>query len=1058
MNIQLFNSSSLNKNTPTTRSDIDCFCDNSYNLARGLDGDILRKADLTNRDRNTEANTFTKPSYTTPQLKVSDKAFNELNPRREEQPDIPRFIVVPRNNNQSQGDPLEPEKAFSKENHTQLFINEYSNQSGKSPLAGRTISIDLPENSAPPELEYSGSFNSASTKSRNSDNNVIQGYSEESRLLRISASKSDNKIRSSDDQLVTNLPQSKSHHRPSTIISNSNCCIMSKNNLSVHANLGELLSKGKMLEQAQRDANPNMNMKSPRRGPSTRTTNANATISRPESLSNRAKTTGMITRQQEPFDDEYAQIQATLSGSLMPAHKQQTQYSFGDSSKNPKAITPTRTNGSVQAPTTSFQDPKIVDNLQHSNQTLNNRESFTDTKLTQKHPLIHSNSMPPSRDDPLTEFDPFSESLSSPQSRSHSIHYHKEEQGQGQHRLHQSAPCIDTTQLSELAAALSSLKPQQPNSNEAETKRIGSNKLHRRLLSLKSPKNMNVDDTKEMNHSSFNFSGNLGIENDSDPFEISIESTAEVRDKKEGKKHKRASSLGFFKRNVSYDEDDPSSSRPTTPSKGLRRNKSNGSKADEDVGKSSGLRKLSLRIGKSHSRNNSSTSNNSFLSDSIGKGISPDHSPTRENKVHLETIDSLHCDSDNNLKPRLHVSTSGEIKLRSSEQDPSPHQISIPPVSEALMQAKLCHVMELYRQVDQNFDFGNLVEVPRHDMEMFLRVRPTTPSQASSRVSPLSSSGENLLFQPVTTLATSPTNSLHSLVPVHRPIVESILSTARDMVVAAFYYDINQSENTCPCDRTEVAIFASDELRQFVVVFQGSSENQNRPIRNRIGKFNNKPTKNFGDDKSLSVLPSFEQGYTSSGLEKRVFQKLDELAEQYPFFDVIMTGHSYGAVLALLASTRYASSKSALMVSCYAFGCPKVGALDFRYYVNSLPNLRVMRIEYGCDPWVHAPDHPNWTHAGHTMSILPHEHSSKEKDDFLVRAYKFDNHCPDSPANTKYIGKKGNRQEKQVDHDISSYLEAIEIISNDIFAWPTKFMGEEGFGVQGLNSEKRLVC
>ena len=79
-------------------------------------------------------------------------------------------------------------------------------------------------------------------------------------------------------------------------------------------------------------------------------------------------------------------------------------------------------------------------------------------------------------------------------------------------------------------------------------------------------------------------------------------------------------------------------------------------------------------------------------------------------------------------------------------------------------------------------------------------------------------------------------------------------------------------------------------------------------------------------------------------------------------------------------------------------------------------------------------------------------------NELLVRAYKFGNDRPDSAANGKFKGKKGNRQEKQIDHDIASYLSAIESLTNEGTSWPRKFVGEEGTGVRGFNEEKRLVC
>jgi hypothetical protein len=562
------------------------------------------------------------------------------------------------------------------------------------------------------------------------------------------------------------------------------------------------------------------------------------------------------------------------------------------------------------------------------------------------------------------------------------------------------------------------------------------------------------------------------------------------KDKKD-KKHKRASSMGIFKRNENNNEGGDShhlSSRPITPIKNVRRIKNQGNNDNNSNCNSPNSNgRMSLRIGKSHSRNNSST-NSALLITTNKSGLSPNHSPSKGRSKPLETIESNET-SDQYKIIHGDSSESGpvEISIRSSEQDPSPHQTSIPPVSDFLLQAKLCHLMERYREIDQNFDLSVLTDVSRQDMELFVDRRAKSPPRPSSagenKISPpldnLSPPMENVMQ----TMSSVPASSTLNLAPAHKPIVKSIISCASDLVLSGFYYETNQNENSeihdttqdkAPGDRTEVAVFASDVLRQFIVVYQGSAENQTKPIRNRFGKFKNKASKNFGDGNSLTVFPAFEQGYNLSGIEERVFQKLDALAELHPFFDVIMTGHSYGAMLALLGSMRYACSRPAMMVSCYAFGCPKVGALDFRHCVHSLPNLKIMRLEYGFDPWVHAPENPTWTHAGHTISILPQqfnkdrkigsEKPTKEKDqnntqhEYLIRAYKFGNDRPDSAVNRKFIGKKGNRQEKQIDHDLSSYLNAIGAALKESSSWPRGFVGEEGSGVQGLNSENRLVC
>merc|ERR1712165_218505 len=129
-----------------------------------------------------------------------------------------------------------------------------------------------------------------------------------------------------------------------------------------------------------------------------------------------------------------------------------------------------------------------------------------------------------------------------------------------------------------------------------------------------------------------------------------------------------------------------------------------------------------------------------------------------------------------------------------------------------------------------------------------------------------------------------------------------------------------------------------------------------------------------------------------------LIKRLDELAEEHPFFDVIVTGHSFGGVLAQLASLRYACLRPNLFVSCYNFGCPKIGALNYRYYVHSLPNLKLMRMEYGCDPWINEPTQPVWVHAGHCIVIESGNKAGKSNNDdststTTARAYRLDRHA-----------------------------------------------------------------
>jgi len=73
-----------------------------------------------------------------------------------------------------------------------------------------------------------------------------------------------------------------------------------------------------------------------------------------------------------------------------------------------------------------------------------------------------------------------------------------------------------------------------------------------------------------------------------------------------------------------------------------------------------------------------------------------------------------------------------EIQLRSSEQDPSPHQMCIPKPADVLFPARLCHLLSEYRKIDQNFDFSTLIGMTRLSMSTFVRGESKSRSSSPS--------------------------------------------------------------------------------------------------------------------------------------------------------------------------------------------------------------------------------------------------------------------------------------------------------------------------------------
>ena len=217
-----------------------------------------------------------------------------------------------------------------------------------------------------------------------------------------------------------------------------------------------------------------------------------------------------------------------------------------------------------------------------------------------------------------------------------------------------------------------------------------------------------------------------------------------------------------------------------------------------------------------------------------------------------------------------------------------------------------------------------------------------------------------------------------------------------------------------------------------------------------------------------------------------MFTLLDKLTSANPFCDVVFCGHSFGGALGMIGATRYSALFPMMTVHCHTFGTPKVGGTTFRHFTNSLPNLKVMRIENGADYYPHFPLGDKWDHAGHTIVISPPQTdittAAKDKiakvksgtnpigaasfigkNRIPVLAYKFDKRAvgdhqpsimPYVPSNIKNPSSKvldplarTKKERGKADHEMNSYLLGIERFTHLGQTWVTDYVGEEGGGI-----------
>ena len=136
-----------------------------------------------------------------------------------------------------------------------------------------------------------------------------------------------------------------------------------------------------------------------------------------------------------------------------------------------------------------------------------------------------------------------------------------------------------------------------------------------------------------------------------------------------------------------------------------------------------------------------------------------------------------------------------------------------------------------------------------------------------------------------------------------------------------------------------------------------------------------------------------------------------------------------------------------------------------------------MRVEYGSDPWVSAPEGQPWTHSGHTITISSDmkgeggvggepSSSGMSSPTLAAHAYRFDQNRPPAARGTfggvgggVSLSAKGGSKGR-AHHELRSYVYALERIANLGLLWPKDYVGEDvggGIRANGRDREKRLV-
>jgi hypothetical protein len=350
-------------------------------------------------------------------------------------------------------------------------------------------------------------------------------------------------------------------------------------------------------------------------------------------------------------------------------------------------------------------------------------------------------------------------------------------------------------------------------------------------------------------------------------------------------------------------------------------------------------------------------------------------------------------------KPRPTSFLTGQEVVHVSEVDATAWQLEIPAKAEFEVGAKVAEFLESYEKEECQLDLASLVGLNRLELNQFAR---GDVSLASDKIA-----------------------------ACHRPLVESLLECSDDLTVHGFVTagastGTGTGTGTNPASGENRQVLILESKRQFLCVFRGTPAEQQ-------GKFSRQP-----ELVQMGGLSVFGDRLTAiQELETATFATLDKLTEENPFCDVVFTGHSYGAAMATLAAQRYALARSDLRIAVLTTACPKVGAADFRSAVHSLPNLKVMRVEYGNGRPMAA---PNGCQVGHTIRIHPSVGTNKPVA-HPVKAYKF--------GDADDTGRSLFKREK----DVSDYVRALESLNT----WVQDYHRQDGAGVKGKDNEARQM-
>ncbi|KAK9370322.1 Alpha/Beta hydrolase protein [Lipomyces kononenkoae] len=135
------------------------------------------------------------------------------------------------------------------------------------------------------------------------------------------------------------------------------------------------------------------------------------------------------------------------------------------------------------------------------------------------------------------------------------------------------------------------------------------------------------------------------------------------------------------------------------------------------------------------------------------------------------------------------------------------------------------------------------------------------------------------------------------------------------------------------------------------------------------------------------------RGFLRSYLETRAYTKpiLEELKAKYPNYSLLVTGHSLGGAIAILAAAELITE--GYLPDIVTYGQPRVGNREFADWVDSIVasvDVQMTRVTHRSDPVVRVPLGIEWRHSGSEVYIAKGPLAPAPKDCYICRGQEDD--------------------------------------------------------------------